>query len=279
MCSKNTVNSASAPAILVVAQIILFQGVVLLEGPADPSKPALTPPTIAAVGLSTAITALLMTALVARMARVPWRAVFRHRRAFDRRRLGIYLLGSAPMVGLGLLVAALVAPESIGTFALGAATIVAIVATLVFSPLQSAGEEVIFRGAVIPAAGSWFRSTRLAVVFGILVSGALFAVLHVSLEPWFVTYLFLFSASAAIIGMLSGGMEAAIAFHVANNVIVGIVNALFAGDGVAVVDRGASSGPDPTLLVLMVMNVSVVALVWLVERAKRSRTRSDRGTA
>lgn len=124
---------------------------------------------------------------------------------------------------------------------------------------------------VIPAAGSWFRNTRLAVAFAILVSGALFAIVRVSLDPWFISYIFVFSACRAAMGLISGGLEAAMAFHVANNVLVGIVNALFAGDAASVVHRGAGSGPGSALIILMVMNVSVLATVWLVERAERRR--------
>ena len=97
---KSLVVLIAVPVILLLVQIIVFQPVVLIEGPADPNKPALTPLTIVATGLSTAITALLATVLVARMAKVPWRAVFRHTRTFDRRRVGVYLLGSAVLVGL-----------------------------------------------------------------------------------------------------------------------------------------------------------------------------------
>lgn len=273
---KSLIVLIAIPVTLLVVQIIVFQAVVMIEGPADPNRPALTPLTIVASGISTAITAVLATILVASMAKVPWRAVFRHRRPFDWRRLGIYLLGSAVLVGLSILAGALIAPEATGwgtpeTFGIGATTIGIIVVTLLAIPLQAAGEEVAFRGAVIPAAGSWFRGTRLAIVFGILVSGALFALVHVSLDPWFVSYLFVFSACAAIMGLISGGLEAAMAFHVSNNVLAGIVNALFAGNDATVVDRAAGSGPGPAFIILMVMNVSVVALVWRVERTKRSR--------
>jgi membrane protease YdiL (CAAX protease family) len=269
---KSLVVLIAVPVILLLVQVIVFQPVVLIEGPADPTKPALTPLTIVATGLSTAITALLVTVLVARMAKVPWRAVFRHTRTFDWRRVGVYLLGSAVLVGLAGVVTTLIAPGSTGrgTFEIGATTIATLVATLLATPLQSAGEEIAFRGAVIPAAGSWFRSVRLAMVFGIIVSGALFAAVHVSLDPWLVSYLFVFSACTAIMGLISGGLEAAMAFHVSNNVVAGIVNALFADGGASVIDRGVGSGPGPSLIILMVMNVLVVVMVWLAERAKRS---------
>lgn len=143
---------------------------------------------------------------------------------------------------------------------------------LLITPVQAADEEIVFRGAVIPAAGSWFRSIRLSFAFGIIVSSVLFALVHVSIDPWFVSYFFVISACTAFMGLISGGLEAAIAFHVSNNVLIGIVNALFAGDDATAIDRGVGSGPGAALIILMVMNVSVLVMVWLVERAKRSRT-------
>ncbi|MFI8528033.1 CPBP family intramembrane glutamic endopeptidase [Promicromonospora sukumoe] len=277
---KSLVVLVAIPLILLLVQIILFQGVVLIEGPADPNKPALTPLTIAATGLSTAVTAVLATLLVARMAKVPWRAVFRHTRAFDRRRLGVYLLGAAVVVGLGTIATALIAPGSSGwgAFEVGPLVVATIAVTLVFTPLQAAGEEVAFRGAAVPAAGSWFRSTRLGVVFGILVSGVLFAAVHVTLDPWLVSYLIVFSACTVIMGLISGGLEAAMAFHVSNNVLVGLVNALFAGGGSSVVDRGVGSGPGAALIILMVMNVLAVLMVWFIERTGRFAIRTRRAT-
>lgn len=274
---KSLIVLIAIPVTLLLVQIIVFQAVVAIEGPADPNRPSLTPLTIAATGISTAITAVLMTMLVAAMAKVSWRAVFRHTRAFDRRRVGIYLLGSAVLVGLTLLVTWLIAPESTGwgSFAVGATTIAIILVTLVATPLQSAGEEIAFRGALIPAAGSWFRDTRLAIAFAILVSGVLFALVHVTLDPWLVSYLIVFSACTAAMGLISGGLEAAMAFHVSNNVIAGIVNALFTGGESTTLNRSVGAGPGAHLVILMVMNVAVVVMVWLMERAKRSQAREN----
>lgn len=272
---KSLIVLIAAPGMLLVAQIILFQVAALIEGPAEPGNTGLSALQIVAAGLSTGITALLTTVMVARMAKVSWRAVFRHTRRFDWRRLGVYLLGAAALVGLGALASALIAPESTpwGTFGVTAITIGYLIVALLITPVQAAGEEIVFRGAVIPAAGSWFRNIRLAFVFGVIVSGALFALVHVSIEPWFVSYMFVLTACTALMGLISGGLEAAIAFHVSNNVLIGILNALFAGDDATVIDRGVGSGSGPALIILMVMNVSVLAMVWLVERARRSRAR------
>jgi uncharacterized protein len=271
---KSVIVIIAIPLTLLLTQVIIFQVVVAVEGPADPNRPSLTPLSIAAAGTSTAVTALLMTMLVAAMAKVSWRAVFRHTRKFDWRRVGIYLLGSAVLVILSLGATILIAPQSLGwgSFAVGGTTIAIILVTFVATPLQSAGEEIAFRGVLIPAAGSWFRNVRLAVVFGILVSGIFFAAVHVTLDPWLLAYLMVLSACTAVMGLISGGLEAAMAFHVANNVIAGIVNSLFTGGESTTLDRSVGAGPGANLIILMVMNVSVVVLVWLIERAKRKRS-------
>jgi len=263
----------AAPVTLLLAQLVVFQAVVAIEGPADPSRPSLTPLAIVATGASTAIAAALMTALVAAMARVPWRSVLRHGRGFDWRRLATYLLATTPIIALGCGATAILAPATTGwsTFEIGATTVAIVAATLVFTPLQAAGEEVSFRGAVVPAAGSWLRGTRLPLVAGIAVSWILFAVVHVSLDPWFLAYLLVFSTSAVLMGVVSGGLEAAMAFHVANNVLFGIVNAVFAGGGATVVDRAAESGPGPAYVILMAMDLAVLAVVWLIERRSARR--------
>ncbi|MCS5721477.1 CPBP family intramembrane metalloprotease [Herbiconiux sp. CPCC 203407] len=268
---KSLIVLVAVPLLLLVVQILVFQIVVLVEGPPDPRMPRLTPLAILAAGVSTAITALVATVLVARLAKVSWRSVFRRDRTFDKRRLGAYLVASAVLVGLSVLATALIAPGSTGWGALdiSTTTIVVILVTLLATPLQAAGEEVAFRGVVVPAAASWFRAVRPAIALGIVVSGALFAVVHVSLDPWLVSYLFVFSACTVIMGLLSGGLEAAIAFHVSNNVIAGIVNAVFADGGAATIDRAVGAGPGPSLIILMVMNVAVVIAVWLIERRRR----------
>ena len=271
---KSLILLIAVPVLLLLVQIIVFQAVVMIEGPADPLMPRLTPLTLLASGISTAITALIATMLMARLARISWRSIFRHNRKFDWRRLGIYFAASVLLVGLSVVATALIAPESAGwgSFDVGATTVGIILVTLVAIPLQTAGEEVAFRGVVVPAAGSWFRGVRPAIVLGIILSGALFALVHVSIDPWFVSYLFVFSACTVLMGLISGGLEAAMAFHVANNVLVGIINALFAGNDATVVDRASGSGPGASLIILMVMNVAVLGTVWMIERKKRSAT-------
>jgi hypothetical protein len=58
------------------------------EGSEDALSPELTPPKSLAVNLATGTTGLVAVLLLVWMTRVPWRALFSSRRAFDRR-LGV----------------------------------------------------------------------------------------------------------------------------------------------------------------------------------------------
>lgn len=82
------------------------------------------------------------------------------------------------------------------------------------APLQAAGEEYLFRGYLLQAAGAVGRSPWLAVV----ISAVVFASLHGTQNaPLFIDRLG-FGVLAGALVVLTGGLEAAIAAHVINNV-------------------------------------------------------------
>lgn len=89
--------------------------------------------------------------------------------------------------------------------------VIAIVAT---APLQAAGEEFLFRGYLLQAAGIVGRSPWFAVG----LSAVIFAAMHGTQNaPLFVDRLG-FGLLAGALVVLTGGLEAAIAAHVVNNV-------------------------------------------------------------
>jgi hypothetical protein len=81
---------------------------------------------------------------------------------------------------------AAVAPGSTGwtSFAVSGTTVAYLAITLLTTPLQSAGEELIYRSVVLPAAASWVRAVRPALALGLVVSALGFAVVHASTDPW-----------------------------------------------------------------------------------------------
>ncbi|WP_250007515.1 CPBP family intramembrane glutamic endopeptidase [Actinoplanes sp. M2I2] len=267
---KSLIVIAALPVTLLLLQLGLYLLAGLAEG-GDPLESTLTPLKLLAANLSTGLTALLAVVLVSRFAKVPWRTVFSSPRRFDLRRLAVFFAGSVVLVGAGTAVVAAVAPDAAGWVGFGVSgTTVALLAVVVLStPVQSAGEEIMFRGAVLPAAASWFRAVRPAFIAGLVVSSLLFAVVHGASDPWLLGYYVFLSACTALMGWITRGLEAAIAFHVANNVVTTTVNVLLAGGGSLVVERGEGAGGGPALIVLAAVNVCVLTFVGLRERAAR----------
>jgi membrane protease YdiL (CAAX protease family) len=86
---------------------------------------------------------------------------------------------------------------------------------VITSPLQAAAEEYLFRGYLLQA----FGSLAATPWFGVVASALLFALFHGSQNlPLFIDR-FAFGLLAAVLAWRTGGLEAGIAAHTANNLL------------------------------------------------------------
>lgn len=255
------------PLVLVTLQVLLYQVVGLIEGSDDPLAATITPLKFLAINLSIGATGLLAIVLLVWMTKAPWRSLISSPRAFDPGRLARYLMGAAVLAGAGLGVVALVAPDAPGWTAFGVTgtTIAILLLVILTTPIQAAGEELMFRSAVLPAAASWVRAVRPALVLGLVVSSLGFAAVHGSTDPWLFGYYVVIGIATGLMAVISRGVEAPIAFHVANNVLATTVNTLMADGEAFPLDRSSDTG-DASLLILVAVNIAMVGLVWIRER-------------
>ncbi|MGI5147270.1 CPBP family intramembrane glutamic endopeptidase [Plantactinospora sp. CA-294935] len=255
------------PLVMLVLQVLLYQVVGVIEGSGDPMSATFTPLKFLAVNLSIGVAGVLAILLLVWTARVPWRSLLSFPRAFDARRLTHYLVGAALLVGAGIGVVALVAPDSPGWTAFGVTgtTIGMLAVVLLSTPVQAVGEELMFRSAALPAAASWVRAVRPALAVGLVISSLGFAVVHGSTDPWLFGYYVVVAVSTGLMAIISRGVEAPVAFHIANNVLWTTTNTVMADGEAFAIDRSTDSG-DASLLILVAVNVVMVALVWLRER-------------
>lgn len=259
------------PVVMILLQIPLYLGVALIEGSGDPLTPTITPLKFLASNLSIAITGILAVVLTSRLARVPWRSMLSSPRRFDRTRLLTYLGAAAVLVALGIAVTRIVAPEDLGwsEFGISGTTVAMLAAVALTTPLQAAGEELLFRGAILPAAASWIRAVRPALALGIGISSIAFMLVHGSEDPWLAAYYVLFGISTGLMMIISRGLEAPIALHVVNNGLGFVLITIFSDGGDFVIDRSAGVA-GLSLVVFAVVNVAMVLLVWTVERRHRA---------
>jgi membrane protease YdiL (CAAX protease family) len=144
---------------------------------------------------------------------------------------------------------------------------------LLTTPLQSAAEEYFFRGYLSQAIAGWIRHPDAGAVVAAVVTAVLFAAAHGQQDVATFLDRFAFGLAASAVVWLTGGLEAAIVLHAANNVIVFTLAGVL-GEGVATNEVPAQLG----LLYLLVSLLTMAAFVLLVAR-RRSRLRPEIRTA
>lgn len=125
--------------------------------------------------------------------------------------------------GLGLLVPG--AADTDGS-APTTATLVGLLAVILFTtPLQAAAEEVGFRGYLTQAVSSWFARPGVGIAVGGAVSAVCFALAHGVQDPWLFADRLCFGVVASWLAWRTGGLEASVALHTANNLVSLVVSA------------------------------------------------------
>lgn len=141
-----------------------------------------------------------------------------------------------------------------------------VLAIVVFSPLQAAGEEYFFRGYLLQGIGSLSRHRWV----GIVASALVFALFHGVQNLWLFIDRFAFGLLAALLVVITGGLEAAIAAHVANNVFA-FGYAVFTGS-VASTRAVQAIGPLQALMDVVGFGLVALACWWLGRRLKVATT-------
>ena len=148
-----------------------------------------------------------------------------------------------------------------------------VVVVLLTTPLQSAAEEYFFRGYLSQAVAGWIRDPRVGAVAAAVVSAVLFSLVHLPPGPSSFVFYFAFGLAASAVVWLTGGLEAAIALHSVNNVVIFLLAGALGED---VLDP-ESAAALPWFHVLLAL-LALAAFVALVARSRR-RLRPELHTA
>ncbi|MGW7684658.1 CPBP family intramembrane glutamic endopeptidase [Kribbella sp. NPDC054772] len=150
---------------------------------------------------------------------------------------------------------------------------VAVIAvTLLTSTFQAAGEEYYFRGYLLQAMGALARSSVVVV----LVTALLFTAAH-GIWPWQSPALFLdrfaFGLVAGVLVVRTGGLEAGIAGHAANNVVTFVFAALTNSVGASL---GVKDAPWSLVIVDVVKFAAFGAVaLWIAGRMNLTTERQE----
>ncbi len=164
--------------------------------------------------------------------------------------LGLCLAMTLAVFGL-LLVAGTVGAVIERDTPLDKAALAFLLVVLLTTPLQVAGEEYLFRGLLLQA----FGATRLPELACCLATGLLFGAVHLQFDPPLLADRVLLGAVFAWLTIRTGGLEAAIAVHLVNNLAV-LIPAGLLGD--------VDAQLDPTDITWLPLGVHLVLLGILV---------------
>lgn len=138
------------------------------------------------------------------------------------------------------------------------AVLVVIIVLLV--PLQATAEEYLFRGVLLQVVGSWVKWWPLAVV----IATILFTIGHTQYEIWGMLSVGVMGLGFAIVTLRTGGLEAAIALHVVNNVLAFLVLVT----GVSGTTQMGSEGSGPLAPITQLIFAAIYVL-WVDRMATK----------
>lgn len=158
----------------------------------------------------------------------------------------------------------------VGELAWNSDSLFLIVTILLTTPFQAAGEEYSLRGLGARSIAAWFGSRRVGLIVATTVTSVIFMMLHGAGDPWLNAFYLLFAVMSSILVWRTGGLEASIALHVANNLISESVLPFTSISGLF--DRQAgSAGPD-TLGQMAAVLVVGGLMLWQARRLRLPRT-------
>lgn len=145
-----------------------------------------------------------------------------------------------------------------------------LIGVIVVTPFQAAGEEYIIRGVLNRAVASLIPARIVGAVAGAVLSSVVFATIHFAEDTWLNITYFSLGMLLSYLAWRTGGLEAAIAMHTANNIVVLVF--LPFQDISEVFDR-AEGASDPTALIqLAVLGAAAAIIVAMARRGAISRT-------
>jgi uncharacterized protein len=145
-------------------------------------------------------------------------------------------------------------------------SLVLIAVIVLTTPFQCAAEEYSVRGLVFRGVGSWFSNRWVGLVVGMAVSSVAFMFLHGAGDPWLNAAYLTIGVIFSFLVWRTGGLEAAVAMHIANNMISEMLLP-FQPDSLAhIFDRQAGVAGPEVLIQMGAMALVAALVLWQSSR-------------
>lgn len=146
-----------------------------------------------------------------------------------------------------------------------------LIMALVLTPFQAAGEEYLFRGWLTQNVAAYFSHPMVGLVVSTVFSAVLFSLAHGSFDPWVLISIATLAVAACYANWRTGGLEAGIAMHLVNNVLLGIATTTIGGYADSFVSETTTATPLEAGIGLLVHGVAVALILWQGRRIRVQR--------
>ncbi len=151
-----------------------------------------------------------------------------------------------------------------------------LILVVVLTPLQSAGEEYLFRGWIIQNVGSYFARPVVGLIVSLTVSTVAFSAAHLSPDPWVLGTLGCLAVASGVAAWRTGGLEAGIVMHAVNNLLVFFVVIIFGGFEESFVDTETTGTPMMLVTAVVAHGIVLALILWQAKRQGIDRTSGRR---
>lgn len=156
-------------------------------------------------------------------------------------------------------------PEDVGELAVNPDTWLLVIGILLTTPFQAAGEEVAIRGGLTRGVAGFFGNRVTGFVVATVVSSLVFMAIHFATDIWLNIFYLSFALVASWLTWRTGGLEAAIAIHVVNNLVAEALMPF--SDITGMFDRSAGAA-GPEVLIQVVVLLVAAAIIDVMARRR-----------
>lgn len=153
-------------------------------------------------------------------------------------------------------------------------TVILIVGIVITTPFQAAGEEYLVRGLLGRLVGAWFPAPAVGFAASTVATALVFMALHGAGDPWLNLFYLAFGLAGSWLTWRTGGLEAAIAVHLVNNMFSEALLPFMDISGLF--DRRDGAG-DASILINVGVLIIAVVVIELLARRRGLTTRNDPG--
>lgn len=140
---------------------------------------------------------------------------------------------------------------------------ISIVVTIIITPLQCLGEEILFRGWLLQVLGPIFKNKKIAwLILGVGVS-VIFAIAHYAGNVFVIISLAQFGILTVALIYITGGLEAGIIMHSINNSVLFIIKALTENGNQILSNTVSNDATKDAILSMISTFIFFFVVVWL----------------